>query len=78
MNFSVLSEFVSTYTRIYSQLVEKSASLSFKLNFLSLPCLNTRQLTEIQSCTVIFRAPIRALRVALQLQMTVTIILPAF
>ncbi len=38
-NFSMLSEFVSTYTRIYSQNVEKSASLSFKFNLLSLPYL---------------------------------------
>ncbi len=52
--------------------------MSFKFNFLPLPYLKIRQLTGIQLCTVILRAPLRALCVALQLRMTVTIILRAF
>jgi hypothetical protein len=35
----MLSDFIPTYDHTYSQRVEKSASLSFKLNFLSLPYL---------------------------------------
>jgi len=72
----MLSEFVPTYTRTYSQHAEKSASLSFKFNLLSLPCLKLGNSREYRN-TVIFRAPPRAVRVVLQLQMTVTIILCA-
>ena len=73
----MLSEFVSTYTRIYSQHVAKSASLSFKFNLLSLPFLKLGNSRNYRHALSFFRAPPRAMRVVLQLQLTVTIILCA-
>ena len=73
----MLSELVSTYTRIYSQHSEKS-SISFKFNLLSLPYLKLGNSREYRHALSIFSAPPRAMRVVLQLQMTVTIILCAF
>jgi hypothetical protein len=49
-----------------------------QVQFIIIAFSKTKQLTEIPTCTVIFRAPQRAMRVVLQLQMTVTIILCAF
>jgi hypothetical protein len=76
MNFSVLTEFVSTYTLICTQHAEKS-SMSFKFNLLSLPLLKLGNSREYRHTLSFFRAPPRAVRVVLQLQMTVTIILCA-
>jgi len=55
----------------------RASSLSFKFNLLTLPSLKTRQLKERLLYTDIFRAPPRAVRVALQRKMTVTVILCA-
>jgi hypothetical protein len=49
-----------------------------QVKFIIIALSKTRQLTGIQLCTVILRVPLRALRVASQLRMTVTIILRAF
>jgi hypothetical protein len=49
-----------------------------QVQFIIIALSKTRQLTGIPSYTVIFRAPPRAMRVVLQLHMTVTIILCAF
>ncbi len=48
------------------------------VQFLIIALSNIRQLKGIQLCTVILRAPLRALRVVLQLRMTVTVTLRAF
>ena len=48
-----------------------------QVQFIIIAFSKTRQLTGIPLYTVIFRAPPRAMRVVLQLQMTVTIILCA-
>ena len=62
----MLSEFVPIYIRIYYRHVEKSASLSFKLNLLSLPRLTQGNLREYRYTLTSFRAPPRAMRVIMQ------------
>ena len=69
--------FIIIYTISHTQCAEKSASLSFKFNLLTLPCLKTRQLIERLLYTDTFRAPPRAVRVVLQRKTSVTIILNA-
>ena len=75
-NFSVLFEFATIYTHICTYHAEKS-SMSFKFNLLSLPYLKLGNSREYRHALSIFSAPTRAMRVVLQLQMTVTIILCA-
>ena len=65
MNFSGLSELISTYTRIYSQHVEKSASLSLEFNLLSLPFLklgNSRKYRQALSFFVHHHADLQEKR----------------
>jgi hypothetical protein len=72
----MLSEFVSTYISTYFSAYREILNEP-QVQFIIIASSKTRQLTGIPSYTVIFRAPPRAMRVVLQLQMTVTIILSA-
>ncbi len=75
----MLFEFITIDTIRLTQYAEKSASFKpeLQVQFINIASSKTRQLKERLSYTDILRAPPRAVRVALQRKMSVTIILNA-